>query len=635
MERDFSDWWERWWKKDYSWEGLAALDSFGYPKHPWPSWRRLPDGSVVEATASTKGRPATLQDYWRDQEHDLIESPVSGKKFTRIHIPLEWEDGTPTGKSDWVENSNDFKAYQSCVNAKLNAPDEAQFQGAVLLDFDVWSILDGVEFLEKGARVYINVAFDNALFYGKACFDDVAFLKEARFEKVLFLQVAMFRNSTFSFHARFDDTTFCGEVFFDKSLFRDIAWFQNSLFLGNTWFTDAIFLRSAFFTNSVFCGPTGFVNTVFSEDTWFDSAVFAMDAWFSGDGAVLRSPEINQEITLVECDQESASGFAGRVTTPSQLTSPARQSFKAINATNAAFLDDAWFDNRDILKPSSFRNVLFYRRPIFHGSKLHHGVSFHNAKFENSLTPENAPKNEVQLLNAIPEAALKKLCEAQQYFKNRHQTEAEWRSEFLLRLQRKAIEFSTLPQSKVDDKAHKEENKDQYFADLEDAFRTLKLIMEERRNRQQEGRFFRLELQARRKRRDDAVPLWERLFSDIYRLTSDYGNSAVRPLGLLVVLIAVFAGGYALLGSLPAHWPAGEDLWQALSFSTSCVLPFGPWTDEPAAETMMGRLLHIEGRGHGAGTAFAIRLIATLQSLMAIVLVFLAGLAIRRRFQIN
>ena len=68
------------------------------------------------------------------------------------------------------------------------------------------------------------------------------------------------------------------------------------------------------------------------------------------------------------------------------------------------------------------------------------------------------------------------------------------------------------------------------FAAFEAAFRTLKLAMESNRDRIEEGRFFRLELLARRNRRDAAVPRWERWASWLYEVSSDYGNSIARPL---------------------------------------------------------------------------------------------------------
>ena len=421
----------------------------------------------------------------------------------------------------------------------------------------------------------------------------------------------------------FSNAAFCEDAYFSKAVFSGTAVFENVAFSRIAGFADVAFFGRTLFESVAFSGDAVFSNAAFCEAGQFSNAVFAGPAIFSGDGAVLSAPETSQTILLKEHERDAASRFEGRLTTPSDLTPAARRSFNMIDASGAVFLDNAWFDNRDILTPSSFRDARFYRLPVFHGGRLHYGASFHNARFEGALAPEKIPMDEDRLLQIMPEALLQRLYGAY------------GREAFLENLREKAEAFSALPQSKSADDKNDKQSKDQYFADLEDAFRTLKLLMEERRNRQQEGLFFRLELQARRKRRDDAVPKWERIFSDIYGLASDYGNSAFRPLGLLVALIAVFAGGYALLGSLPVRLPAGEDLWQALSFSTSRVLPFGPWADEPAAETMMGRLLHIDGGGHGAGTAFGIRLLATLQSLAAIVLVFLAGLAIRRRFQIN
>ncbi|MDJ0922797.1 MAG: hypothetical protein QNI84_16845 [Henriciella sp.] len=64
------EWWHRWWKEDWSWEGLA--------KKPWKGWVVLPDGTLVadedfkllgnagwEKRFEPGTRLASLQDYWR------------------------------------------------------------------------------------------------------------------------------------------------------------------------------------------------------------------------------------------------------------------------------------------------------------------------------------------------------------------------------------------------------------------------------------------------------------------------------------------------------------------------------------------------------------------------------------------
>ena len=102
-QRD-KEWWGAWWAGDFSWEGLA--------KKSWDGWLVLSDGSLAEAppggTALPEDtRPATLQDYWREQEGDLVASSGGAQRFARVHLPPFWADGTPTGKAGWADDALD------------------------------------------------------------------------------------------------------------------------------------------------------------------------------------------------------------------------------------------------------------------------------------------------------------------------------------------------------------------------------------------------------------------------------------------------------------------------------------------------------------------------------------------------
>ena len=138
--------------------------------------------------------------------------------------------------------------------------------------------------------------------------------------------------------------------------------------------------------------------------------------------------------------------------------------------------------------------------------------------------------------------------------------------------------------------------------------------------------------------------------SDLYGGTSDYGNSVVRPVAWIFLFMLVFGLLYAVQGSsslLGWNWkvPNFAELGQGFSYSAGRVFGFGPWGSEPEACTMMGQMLNVQPEagvtcpdghnGWGYWTAFGIKAQATLQTLMAIILVFLSGLAVRRRFQIN
>ena len=225
--------------------------------------------------------------------------------------------------------------------------------------------------------------------------------------------------------------------------------------------------------------------------------------------------------------------------------------------------------------------------------------------------------------------------------------------------------------------------------------------MESNRDRIEEGRFFRLELLARRNRRDAAVPRWERWASWLYDVSSDYGNSIARPLVLIAVVLVLMGGVYWGIGAaldgnaaifVPDTPEAGDcivpatgtpaparsetpcanegkvtqleartrvvenqigelwlyyvwgksgrtvsahDLFGAMTFSWNNLFrPFQALSAEavgPYEPSWASAVLY----GYGPGWGLVIRMIATLQSLVSIILLFLFALAMRRRFQIS
>lgn len=175
------------------------------------------------------------------------------------------------------------------------------------------------------------------------------------------------------------------------------------------------------------------------------------------------------------------------------------------------------------------------------------------------------------------------------------------------------------------------------FSELEAAFQSLKLGMARQQARLDEHRFYRLELLARRrysKARIERSMIW------LYDISSLCGTSFVRPLLILVVLILLFGFGYwvstrtpnelvAALNPFPFR-PLDANFVDAIRFSVENTLqPMSAWKDSPPRDT--SRFLN-EGN---AMCFLLVRLIATLQSLAVVTLLFLAALGFKRHFQMN
>ncbi len=160
------------------------------------------------------------------------------------------------------------------------------------------------------------------------------------------------------------------------------------------------------------------------------------------------------------------------------------------------------------------------------------------------------------------------------------------------------------------------------------AYRTLKLAMEQVRARDEEGMFYALEMESRR-RRDD-TPKAVKLFSLLYEVGSDYGRSLVRPLVLLVGVTLLFYLIYAALGSEGGReaYPgaplrlAMEQIVRPFALLTTdyeSIAPYSDYTEQ------VRKILD--------GAPFAARALATVQSLLSLGLIALFILALRRRFR--
>ena len=505
-----------------------------------------------------------------------------------------------------------------------------------------------------------DASFNSAAFSGDAWFDSAAFSGNANFDSATFSGHARFNSAAFSGYASFESVTFSGDAVFANAAFSGDAIFDSAAFSGNTNFDSAVFSGYAIFESAAFSRGAIFEIATFSGDAWFDNAAFSEDACFAG-AAFSGEAHFNCAVFLGDADF----GGEGR-----SLIS-ARRSIPRFVANGAIFLGPANFSNRDFLSgpdgvESDFDDAHFFHLFKLHDSSLHRGINFGKARVELALEQGKAQESRLQvpgalmegletLKRAVPEKPQPPKEDALESNKEQYVRDAlKWSALYEGGLE----EFQAWRRSEA--RAFAEgsvEDRNEYFRALEDCYRTLKLFNEDRRHRVEEGRFHRLELIARRRRRrpkytalqmlafwqeKEGIPIWERVLSHIYGGASRYGNSVVLPIVWLICGVLLFAAIYAAMASFPHHTPTVSELENALSFSAGRVLPFGPWAD-PEACSRIGQMLETAGRENCTGGAihygtwvpFGLRLLASIQSLTAIILVFLSGLAIRRRFQMN
>lgn len=168
----------------------------------------------------------------------------------------------------------------------------------------------------------------------------------------------------------------------------------------------------------------------------------------------------------------------------------------------------------------------------------------------------------------------------------------------------------------------------------EHAYRSLKMRMNEIGSAREERRFLALELRARRSRFDQEVKPLESLLSLAYDLTSQYGESIVRPLGTAAAATLIAASIYHLAA------PSQIDWWVALEFAIRQIFkPFNVWAEggsvivAPAPANWMDMVLG--QRPSGVTIPGWMKFVASLQSLLCLTLLFLSALAIRKRFRLD
>ena len=173
-----------------------------------------------------------------------------------------------------------------------------------------------------------------------------------------------------------------------------------------------------------------------------------------------------------------------------------------------------------------------------------------------------------------------------------------------------------------------------HYVALEAGCTTLKRAMEQVSDKNRAQRFFKFELLARQQR--PSTPWLVKRFTTLYGWTADYGGSIARPLISLAVTWLAFAFIYGLTAYFTQVKPASIAgyIWGPLEFSASHIFrPLFIWsTSTPSPDiSWIGKF---RAQLYG-GEWFIIKLIATLQSFASLTLLFLFGLATKRKFQIG
>ncbi|MBI1194150.1 MAG: hypothetical protein GC205_13410 [Bacteroidetes bacterium] len=670
-------WLELWHARDFTWQGRSEKAALQTEMVEVPA--SFPDGREAEG----EFKRVSLKDYWRwsiglpgverlltDEEMReaglLVE--VDGETYHLIHAPDLWlkviEHGMPlqiltdiiAARAERVpddigtnaDNSPNWVRALQLLGGWLpggllrqaHTRKAIDMSGAYVPDIHLSGLKVGplnclrslftgrVNFV--GATFSGEADFERATFSGKASFSDATFSGEADFTIATFSGGAQFYNATFSGGAGFEKATFSGEAGFGRATFSREAGFTSATFSGEVDFTSATFSGGASFSSATFSGGVSFWLATFSGGASFWLATF------SG-GVVFKSATFSGEANFTVATFSGGASF--EKATFSGGANFWRTTFSGgADFQKATFSDWAIFENATFKAPVTFVGGTFEDVVIFNKvnwPNLNVPNAFKGARFKDRVDFES---NSLISVSAFNEAHF----EIPPSFRDLTQSQLDEVFGDSINQTKESIRQAKKAQAEAKRKKGKYEGltPDQLLAALEGGFRTLKKVADEKGNFLLSQTYYRFEVRTRVKRPE--IAFWEKVAATFYGLSSDYGNSIARPFVSLAVILAGFAAIYLALAIEVnlINWQDRAALqsgfFESLDFSLNNV--FQPLsalsTDAPRegdASSLAEKLLN----NYGLGLGLIVTAISIVQSLTGIVLAFLFGLAVRRRFQIS
>jgi uncharacterized protein YjbI with pentapeptide repeats len=405
-----------------------------------------------------------------------------------------------------------------------------------------------------------SASFSSATFSAASSFESATFSGSTSFYQATFAESASFKLATFSEHVFFREAQFSGSgsTSFESAKFFREADFELAAFSSYTSFASAKFEDRATFPSTTFSGYASFERATFSRQTNFGSARFSRLSF------------------------ESATFDALIMFTSVKFSGDAEFNW-------AVFNSDARFGLAEFSGPADFISATFYHYASFHSTVFQYGASFHSATFFRQAILINAKFggqtlfSKTRFRNCVPDFHGASLHEGTEW----HDAKWPW------------------PPNGRD------AAQDQVYG-----YERLKLEMERLKKHEDELRFFRRELRARRGLTRPLSGQWYLNF--VYQVSSNYGESVMLPLVWLFGLLVI---GGALFYALQTTMPITALHAAALSFAN--LFPFIPITHEIISAVPVVGLSRTE------------KIISVAQSLLGTPLLFLLGLALRNRFRMK
>ena len=669
------DWWADWRAVDFSWEGLAS--------------KKMSDGQTLQDYWRDKidDLGGLIDEVGRDG--------VVIRQWTPFHLPYFFEDGTPTPKSSWTDTQKIAfqKALEKDLMRALDDGVRVSWHGIVApivppipepapdqspVNINCWWANLNIEDYWRGAKFgavdfthsrferetqfsYAQFSGGDASFWdaqfsgGDAYFDGAQFSGEAYFGNAQFSGgYANFRNARFSGgYALFESAQFSGGIAF----FGDAQFSGGHAYFGNAQFSGG----GANFRNAQFSGGyVDFWGAQFSGgDAYFSDAKFTDSLRFSS--ARFRQSAKFNDVEWPENPLDHEGAFSGvRFEREADLTGDKFTAFAAFNGAifersvvlsyNVIHKDKAAAEALAVTKTNVDKRIQEDERERRVEEEKSIKTEDDSAQFSSnrdSMTNMSADQTihgddvEGRRLRASPRSAAIPLSAHHAARKLEPLVTYKGMDEPASRFvgqQRKSF-LKAAKRSGERDKRYA-----QHFTALEGGARALKIGLEQGRDNLGELRMYRLELLAKRNNPD--TPLGQKYLSQAYALFGQYGFSPFVPLvwaiGVMLVMGFVYSGWYSLVNE-----PARDMnvLAESMAFSAQALFkPFSYWGYEELQTGSFGEMLifgDIASDGAGptkavsAWHSIGVRLVASLQSIFSIVMLFLSALSARRFFQLR
>ncbi|MDR6627610.1 hypothetical protein [Caulobacter segnis] len=546
---------------------------------------------------------------------------------------------------------------------------KAWFLGAALFDEAVFEV--GASFVDTRFNLSadLNDAFfpNGADFSRARCQDFVAagavFLNASKFEAIRVKGVANFAGAYVAGSSSFTDAEFGPHsTFYGAHVgtpFDGKGMAETKKVRGPVDFSRARFGICSSFERSVFGGVALFVGTVFQPSGSFADARFLDDANFNA-AALGRAMKFQRVVFKGDAyfaameHSSLASGIAAE-----RNFAPSAAEFHAIDFTRAVFGKLASFPGRRFQEEAIFEEVI-WRGPInFAGATFRHDVNIEYTRFANSdrgLWPgplslkrlwwSLAWDNRGRLKTGFSSLAAFDAVRARRWA--RFTAPVEPRGLMAVFRQWGWIEPNP-DDEPITDRAVARKIVDEQYAKQETAFRSLRAALAAAAVKVGENRLFELELVARYRRPEaPGVGAAERILAWLYHTCSRFGQSLIRPLLAWAALILLSVPVYWVMGKGstaevlaylpgPGRTTLDPDLGRALQASLAGAFkPFEVWASGYERQFVEPMSADVAWLARVTRTwPIVSRLWSSAVSVLSLTLLFLFGLAIKRRFQVS